>query len=529
MRIVISSGHGLHVRGASGYIDEVDEARRVVDRVAEVLNGAGVTTIVFHDNTSTSQSENLDTIVNFHNRQTRDLDVSVHFNSNGSDAHGTEVLWTSDAGHTLAVDVSDVISIAGHFANRGAKERNDLAFLNNTEETAILIETCFVGNKGDVDNYKVHFNEICNAIAESISGETITGIPPTQPDWPDRPDRPSWRPPENIPVSERPELSEGDEGPHVVDLQTMLPGFGASNIDGDFGPYTDEEVRNYQQSRGLDVDGIVGQQTWTALYENKPPILPPPPPPHALSMRDQEAIIAIANASAISNYHWDDRGVAPTGYTQGMALAFAQTYKKWKAGHPAAIKMAKARKDSDKDALNIYRDEFNILGMENEEDGVDTLRHLYALMLGHGMRESSGRHCEGRDMSADNVQSDTAEAGLFQTSYNAHASSDPEFDDLMEEYADPRNEATCYYNAFAEDVECHDGEWDCYGSGAGYEFQKLCKDCPPIAVETAALTLRNLANHYGPIIRRETELKADADNLFLAVQKYIDEHEPEVA
>src|SRR6516162_3452019 len=102
MRIVISSGHGLHVRGASGYIDEVDEARRVVDRVAEVLNGAGVTTIVFHDNTSTSQSENLDTIVNFHNRQTRELDVSVHFNSDGSDAHGTEVLWTSDAGHTLS-------------------------------------------------------------------------------------------------------------------------------------------------------------------------------------------------------------------------------------------------------------------------------------------------------------------------------------------------------------------------------------------------------------------------------------------
>ena len=29
--IVISSGHGLKVRGASGIIDEVDEARKVVD------------------------------------------------------------------------------------------------------------------------------------------------------------------------------------------------------------------------------------------------------------------------------------------------------------------------------------------------------------------------------------------------------------------------------------------------------------------------------------------------------------------
>ena len=31
-RIVIASGHGNHVRGASGIIDEVDEARRVVER-----------------------------------------------------------------------------------------------------------------------------------------------------------------------------------------------------------------------------------------------------------------------------------------------------------------------------------------------------------------------------------------------------------------------------------------------------------------------------------------------------------------
>ena len=29
--IVLSSGHGKYVRGASGIIDEVDEARRVVD------------------------------------------------------------------------------------------------------------------------------------------------------------------------------------------------------------------------------------------------------------------------------------------------------------------------------------------------------------------------------------------------------------------------------------------------------------------------------------------------------------------
>jgi hypothetical protein len=51
--------------------------------------------------------------------------------------------------------------------------------------------------------------------------------------------------------------------------------------------------------------------------------------------------------------------------------------------------------------------------MANDRDGPETLRPLFALMLGHGMRESSGRYCEGRDRSAENVASDTAEAGLF--------------------------------------------------------------------------------------------------------------------
>ena len=46
MKIVISSGHGKYVRGASGYLDEVDEARRVVEKVADDLRAKGVTTVV---------------------------------------------------------------------------------------------------------------------------------------------------------------------------------------------------------------------------------------------------------------------------------------------------------------------------------------------------------------------------------------------------------------------------------------------------------------------------------------------------
>ena len=81
MKVVISSGHGKYIRGASGYLDEVDEARRVVNEVATILKSMGNSAVTFHDDISKSQSENLNRITSFHNSQVRDLDVSVHFNA----------------------------------------------------------------------------------------------------------------------------------------------------------------------------------------------------------------------------------------------------------------------------------------------------------------------------------------------------------------------------------------------------------------------------------------------------------------
>jgi N-acetylmuramoyl-L-alanine amidase len=164
-KIVMSSGHGKYVRGASGLIDEVEEARRVVPRVAEFLRAHGHQVIEFHDNTSITQNENLDTIVNFHNSQDRDLDVSVHFNAYipTDGARGTEVLYVTQ--EDLAGRIAAAISRAGHLVNRGAHYRTDLAFLNGTDEPAILIEVCFVDAASDVENYQNNFDAICAAIA----------------------------------------------------------------------------------------------------------------------------------------------------------------------------------------------------------------------------------------------------------------------------------------------------------------------------------------------------------------------------
>jgi hypothetical protein len=307
-------------------------------------------------------------------------------------------------------------------------------------------------------------------------------------------------------------LAEGDTGPAVAYMQSMLP----HSHDGDFGPITDDEVRNFQRTRGLASDGVVGPLTWDALESHAPPVLPEIP------TSDIAAIMMIASMSQIAGYSWGDRGYAPAGYTMGIAVAFAQSLVRLWDTDPAVMDMAKANTHDDNvDALSWYNSDFAALDMRNEITGAETLRHLYVLLMGLGMRESSGRHCEGRDMSASNVSSDTAEAGLYQTSYNAHSASSPHFDNLMDAY--DNGELVGLMEVFAIDVSCGASDWECYGSGRGYDFQELCKNAPAFAVESCALTLRNLRQHYGPINRKEAELRAEADDMFHAVQVYVDQ------
>ena len=90
-----------------------------------------------------------------------------------------------------------------------------------------------------------------------------------------------------------PVLEPGDEGPTVEELQRRLLASGASDqvevhggtgaegeaerrfeVDGVLGELTEAVLRNYQTSRGLDVDGVCGLQTWTALLTGQPPVEP---------------------------------------------------------------------------------------------------------------------------------------------------------------------------------------------------------------------------------------------------------------
>ena len=67
-----------------------------------------------------------------------------------------------------------------------------------------------------------------------------------------------------------PTLRRGSLSVYVLILQDGLNtlGFSTGGLDGIFGSRTLNAVRNYQLSRGLSADGIVGCNTWRSLQEN---------------------------------------------------------------------------------------------------------------------------------------------------------------------------------------------------------------------------------------------------------------------
>ena len=207
-------------------------------------------------------------------------------------------------------------------------------------------------------------------------------------------------------------------------------------------------------------------------------------------------------------------------YVRGVAIVFARA-----ACQPDRddVKIVSAaRSDAEKtDALSWYEPQFAALTMPNDRAGADTLRHAYALLLGLGVRESSGRYCVGRDQTADFTSADSAEAGLFQTSWGVHTSSSV-LEPMFRRYsADQRN---CLLDVFKPGARC--SRWDArtWGEGIGADWQKMTKACPAFATEYAAVVLRTSGGsrgEFGPIRRKAAQLTKDCDGMLSKVQAYL--------
>ena len=320
--------------------------------------------------------------------------------------------------------------------------------------------------------------------------------------------------PEPKPPDERRELSKGDEGEDVTALQKVL----GVPADGDFGGVTESQVKGFQAACGIDADGVVGSNTWSHVDILSGRLLAAD---EGLTAEQIDDIVMLAEESPAMDYSWPDRGRTPPGYIPGMCLTFAVAVKWLLAGDLAAELMARPAGGPDTDALAWYATEFRELNMDNSKSGADTLRHLWTLLVGLGVRESSGKYCEGRDISASNTTADTAEAGLFQQSWNSRSAS-PVLPDLFNYFWSKPNG---FLPTFSEGISPTSTNLAVYGKGSGATFQFLAKYCPLFACMSAAVALRTIRKHFGPINRKEADLVDEVEDLLFKVQEYM-EQEP---
>lgn len=295
-KIAVRGGHTEKATGASALIDELTEDRKVKDAVIKYLRKLGyeVLDVTPPVNYTSSSSTDLLYGVNKANEWGADLFISIHFNKaydsyNG--ALGSEVCIYSE--NDIAQRVVNGLGELG-FKNRGQKIRTGLYELKHTKMKAMIVETCFVEATEDVELYKkLGADAIGKAIAEAIVNDKVS-----ESDTPVKKEEVSK--PVQAPVSNTddwvarlqaecnkqgfsnqkvdgipgantlkgcPTLKKGASGNITKLLQEKLVtlGYSTNGVDGIFGSGTYSAVREFQKTRGLSADGIVGQNTWRKL------------------------------------------------------------------------------------------------------------------------------------------------------------------------------------------------------------------------------------------------------------------------
>lgn len=166
----VHGGHSLICRGASGYLDEVNEDRKVKNKVITLLKAEGHTVYDCTDNDSRTQGGNLSNIVKECNKHYVDLDISIHLNAGGGT--GCEVENYDSRTKAVSDRICANISAALGIRNRGTKYMPELYVLRKTKSLAILVECCFVDNQTDYAAWDA--DKCAKAIVEGILGRSIT-------------------------------------------------------------------------------------------------------------------------------------------------------------------------------------------------------------------------------------------------------------------------------------------------------------------------------------------------------------------
>lgn len=225
-------------------------------------------------------------------------------------------------------------------------------------------------------------------------------------------------------------------------------------------------------------------------------------------------IADIAAGSACARHQWGNRGRAPVGYVKGMALMYAKSFCESRGtASPAVAVMKRPLVTNGEDALVRYRADLDSNHVDVNSD-VERLRAIYTLAIGEGMRESSGNTTEGHDKSVSHPTAATAEAGLFQQSFDSFGRS-PVLAPLFEQYK--ADTGACRLAVFSEGLPSIDTR-PVVGTGRAAEFQRFTRECPAMATEYAMVLFRVNQRHFGPVRRHEAEYFQPCNDMLKEVE-----------
>lgn len=224
--------------------------------------------------------------------------------------------------------------------------------------------------------------------------------------------------------------------------------------------------------------------------------------------------LAIATGNTCATSKFGNRGTPKQGFMKGIALTYAKTVCN-PTGDTYKI-ASQALGNSNVDALTLY-------GLTPKTE-LERLNLTFSLAIGSGGRESSWKWYCGRDASATNTTASTAEAGLYQTSYNSRYNRDGATinaarDKLYKFFK--ADKSRCFATEYKSGLVGDATNLKNWGTGEGVVFQELSKQCTGFATEYHLMMIRERLTHYGPIKSKDAEIKPVCTDMFVKLNKAI--------